>query len=181
MTSTTSSFAFQATRILTRNRIGPDRSETTSEGGFRNVRFREPDSPAPSGRWAERTRFMRFHQKNATICQWIVDAWADISTQASMCCSSCANKGLFLLASTNGHLPNRTRPQRNSNETLLLSFPMTLVRLPWIPEIGGPGRVRWIQRYPVSLPQSGSRSLIRVRARSPHPTRGSSYVLHCPL
>jgi hypothetical protein len=46
----TSSFAFQAsTRILTWNRIGPDRFETTSEGGFRNVRFREPDLPAPSG------------------------------------------------------------------------------------------------------------------------------------
>ena len=56
--------AFQtSTRILTRNRIGPDRSETAYEGGFRNVRFRAPDSPDPSGRSAERTRLMRFHQK----------------------------------------------------------------------------------------------------------------------
>ena len=97
--------ALQAsTRILTRNRIGPDRFETTSEGGFRNERFRAPDSPAPSGQSAETHKTYAVSPKNllrgdgafegehtftksgrqrratyATICQWIVDAWADIS------------------------------------------------------------------------------------------------------
>ena len=51
----TLSFAFQAStqRILSQNRIGPYRFETTLGHGFRNVRFRAPDPPDPSGRSAE--------------------------------------------------------------------------------------------------------------------------------
>ena len=88
----TSSFAFQAsTRILTRNRIGPDSLETTSEGGFRNGRFRSPDSPAPSGR-SDETHKMRFHQKIGSV--WTVPRP----------CAHLSSTGILGIRKTSGHL-----------------------------------------------------------------------------
>jgi hypothetical protein len=82
----TSSFAFQAsTRILTRNCIGPDRFESTSEFGFRNVRHRAPDRNAQD--------LSGFIQKN-----WLcVDGAYILSLSLSLCLCLCLSLSLSVL------------------------------------------------------------------------------------
>ena len=68
----------------------PDRFETTSEGGLRNVRFRDP--PPPSGRSAEMHKTaqdsnlhkMRFHQRSSLCGLGLVQSLANYSCEGAL-------------------------------------------------------------------------------------------------